>query len=262
MLNKLVLIALVFLFFCQSVLGEIEKNNKTSTQCTLAKDVGINYQSPWKEEIKRRREIGNSDTQSANRGMNRGINRGINRGFSRGISRGIGQNKASNPKLQALLGDIDQEADLPDLPESLIPIAPQHTGLTSHNQPTIYWYISGPWPQAIRFSLNKPRAMKPLVDTPIDSPTQEGIYVIDLNKLNIKLKPGIEYEWFITIILDEQERSSDLFASATIKYQPHKLPANCANQNNNVLAPVLNHLYLVLVVLAFLSPEMPPMSHY
>ncbi len=40
------------------------------------------------------------------------------------------------------------------------------------------------------------------------------------------LKPGAEYEWFLAIVPDDEERSADLVASAAIK------PAGLPNKNN------------------------------
>jgi hypothetical protein len=70
------------------------------------------------------------------------------------------------------------------------------------------------------FTILEDRNVEPLLETLIDGPQKEGIYEIDLKDYNIKLQPDIEYEWFLAIILDPEERSADFLASATLQMLP------------------------------------------
>jgi hypothetical protein len=62
--------------------------------------------------------------------------------------------------------------------------------------------------------------VNPLIDTKIPGPDKKGIYQIRLGDYNASLKPGIVYECYLSIILDEKERSGDFAAGAAIQYVP------------------------------------------
>jgi len=161
------------------------------------------YVSKQKNQTVRRREYGNVD--GSNRGFPRGAGSGsLTGGFTRGFPRGKNQ------------GFIDTPQTLPD---RMAPLAPQTTGYTSNPQPRFYYYISGPWKGKLEFMLNDPDEIEPVVSVNIDGPQSKGIFCVDLKNYNYFLKPGKEYEWFIAIVLNQKDRSGDIFISATIQYQ-------------------------------------------
>jgi len=169
-------------------------------------------------------------SRGANRGLARGTNRGVSRGANRGLARGLarGVNRAGIPS------EIDLAVTPP--PDIIAPIATRHTGLTQSDQPELYWFISKDWPGEVFFNLNEPGEKDPLLEValhPGDSGMfKAGYHVVRLGDYEIKLKPGVEYEWFVYMILDPVERSADFLASATIKYvQPtsQQLQAVIAN---------------------------------
>ncbi len=114
-------------------------------------------------------------------------------------------------------GNRDEQTFIP-LPSRMSPLAPEKTGLCLSSQPVLQWYISGPWPDNIEFRLNGLKVPEPDIDTNIKGPDKEGIYRISLADYNARLKPGVVYEWILTIINDEDERSADFTACARIKY--------------------------------------------
>ena len=103
-------------------------------------------------------------------------------------------------------------------PDRLAPIASEQTGYTSREQPSLYWYISASFNGPMEFKLNEPFVSKPVLSIMLEGFPSEGIYGINLSEHTIRLKPNIEYEWFITIITDPEQRSHDIYARATIKY--------------------------------------------
>jgi hypothetical protein len=104
------------------------------------------------------------------------------------------------------------------MPSLMAPIASLQTGYTTKSQPVLQWYISGPWPEKIEFTLNKPGVIEPVLEKEIDGPPAEGIWQIKLADYNITLEPNIEYEWFIAIVPLPEERSADFLGSATVMY--------------------------------------------
>ena len=132
----------------------------------------------------------------------------MSRGLSRGLSRG---------QIESL-----QEVDLSKnpVPDYMMPLASERTGFTFDKQPVLRFYISSGWPGKIVFTILENRNVEPFLETLIDGPKTEGIYEIDLKDYDLILKPDIEYEWFLAIILDPDERSADFLASATLQVVP------------------------------------------
>ncbi len=169
-------------------------NPKGPHNVSLADDMPV-YNSPEKNAAIRRREAGNSS---------RSITRG-NRSITRSVTRSITRRAEAGEKIISL-------------PSRMVVLAPRPPGLASKSQPALLWYISDPWPGKIEFVISETGSEKDMLVTQFNGPDKEGVYQISLSDLNVKLRPGAEYEWFVTIIPDNKERSSDFSASGAIRY--------------------------------------------
>jgi len=151
------------------------------------------YQPP-KEEPELRRRVGGADDTAS-------------RGFARGFARGFIRAETSN----------DKETPMPSL---IAPLAPETVGIAASKQPALFFYVSSAWPHEIRFTLNSEEEIEPILSIPLAGPAREGILKVDLKKHGVRLKPDVEYEWFVTITPDQKERSADFFGSAVLKHRP------------------------------------------
>jgi hypothetical protein len=97
-------------------------------------------------------------------------------------------------------------------------LAPDHTGLTTRNQPTLYWYLSKPADARLDVTVIDEQKIDPLLEQVIGIPRSGGIQSLDLTTVGARLEPGIEYRWFVSLTPDEKQRSNDIVASGTIKY--------------------------------------------
>ena len=97
-------------------------------------------------------------------------------------------------------------------------LAPDHTGLTTRSQPTLYWYLSEPANARLDVTVTNDKQIDPLLEQIIGIPKSAGIQSLDLAKVGATLKPGVEYRWFVSLTPDEQQRSNDVVASGTIEY--------------------------------------------
>ena len=104
-----------------------------------------------------------------------------------------------------------------DLTLELVVLAPDHTGLTTKEQPTLYWYVSKPVPARLEVTLINDEAIDPALEQEVQSPRRGGIQRLDLGKTATKLKPGVEYRWFVSVVADPDQRSDDVIASGTIQ---------------------------------------------
>jgi hypothetical protein len=97
-------------------------------------------------------------------------------------------------------------------------LAPDHTGLTTKSQPTLYWYLSKPANARLDVTVMNEEKIDPLLEQIIGIPRSAGIQSLDLATVGATLKPGIEYRWFVSLTPDEKQRSNDIVASGTIEY--------------------------------------------
>jgi hypothetical protein len=99
----------------------------------------------------------------------------------------------------------------------LVVLAPDHTGLTTKEQPTLYWYVSKPVPSKLEVTLINDDDIDPELEEVVATPGTAGIQSIDLAKTGAKLKPDLEYRWFVSVVADAGQRSNDIVASGTIQ---------------------------------------------
>jgi hypothetical protein len=83
--------------------------------------------------------------------------------------------------------------------------------------------MSEPWDGNIEFTLNEVGAIEPILELNIGLPINRDVHKAGMHHLrladyDIHLKPAQEYEWFVAIVPDPEQRSGDLLASGTIRY--------------------------------------------
>ena len=99
----------------------------------------------------------------------------------------------------------------------LVVFAPDHTGLTTKQQPTLYWYTSEPVLSKLELTMINDNSVDPQLEKVVASSRSAGIQSIDLSETQTKLEPGLEYRWFVSVIADQDQRSNDIVASGTIQ---------------------------------------------
>ena len=92
-----------------------------------------------------------------------------------------------------------------------------HTGLTTREQPTLYWFISVLDRTPIEFTLIHERGIHPLVETRLKAPDEPGLQRVALADLGVRLAVGERYQWSIALVRDPQHRSKDIVAMGGIK---------------------------------------------
>jgi hypothetical protein len=96
-------------------------------------------------------------------------------------------------------------------------LTPDHVGLTTKEQPTLYWYISQPTNYVIELTVIESKVAKPLLETQISAPAREGIQKIRLADYNLRLATGSQYRWYIALVPDPKNRSKDILAGGFIE---------------------------------------------
>jgi hypothetical protein len=99
-------------------------------------------------------------------------------------------------------------------------LAPEQTGLTRKTQPQLVWYLGEPSRADIEFTLIDERAVEPLLEVNLGQVEERGYHIIDLKNHGVSLDPGREYRWSVAQVIDREQRSADVVASATLAVQP------------------------------------------
>ena len=105
---------------------------------------------------------------------------------------------------------------------ALFVVAPEHVGQTSSANPSLFWFVDRVPDSSIRveFTLLDEESIEPLVEKVLPTPKRAGVHRIRLSDYGVKLDPGAEYEWSVSLVLDPNERSKDIVATSWIDRIP------------------------------------------
>ena len=95
-------------------------------------------------------------------------------------------------------------------------LSPESVGHTLSASPSLYWHLSEPTPARIDFTLTDEASVKPLVEQTLHGPFSAGLHRIDLTTLGVKLTQGTEYQWYVSLVPDPEERSADVVAGGGV----------------------------------------------
>lgn len=109
-------------------------------------------------------------------------------------------------------------------------LAPSHTALTAQAQPVLYWYLSRGDVKTAEVSIIQEGVATPLLERNLPAISQAGLQSIRLSDFGVSLEAGQEYRWSVAIVNDPEQRSGDIVASATIRYQLPSTPLNSIEQ--------------------------------
>jgi hypothetical protein len=95
-------------------------------------------------------------------------------------------------------------------------LAPAQTGLTTQEQPTLYWYISRSVPANIRFSMVADASNKTILDVKTPGAATAGIHGFTLKGTRVRLALNLDYQWSVTAV-QSQDPSENMVASGIIR---------------------------------------------
>jgi hypothetical protein len=99
-------------------------------------------------------------------------------------------------------------------------LAPNQTGYTTHASPTIYWYVSETIKKPVEVTITGTRledAVKPLLEVTLQPPIRKGIHALRLEDHGVSLKPDVEYQYFVAVVNNYNQRADDVIAGGSIK---------------------------------------------
>ena len=98
-------------------------------------------------------------------------------------------------------------------------LAPDHVARTARAAPSLYWHINSAPPAHARavFTLIDDESIDPIASFDLPTPNATGIQRISLADHGVTLKPGVEYEWSVSIVLDPDRRSRDVVSQGWLR---------------------------------------------
>jgi hypothetical protein len=108
-----------------------------------------------------------------------------------------------------------------DLPEVEV-LAPDHLGLSATDRPTLMWFLGGPSKAPVEVVVDtlEMTGAPPLLELTLPHAPAPGIVAVDLAANGVRLRPGVTYRWSVALVVDPDQRSSDVVASALIRHLP------------------------------------------
>jgi hypothetical protein len=88
-------------------------------------------------------------------------------------------------------------------------LVPEIAGHTLQAQPVLYWYLAGKTDERIDFALIGVDPINPIREITLEGPFEPGIQRIRLADHAITLQPNLEYQWFVRVIPNPDQRLYD-----------------------------------------------------
>jgi hypothetical protein len=95
-------------------------------------------------------------------------------------------------------------------------LAPDHTGLTASEAPTLFWTLSGDTPLRVELVLTEPGVERPLLDV-AQGGAAAGLHALSLAQHGVRLETGRTYRWYATLIRDPEDRSDEVVSGGEIR---------------------------------------------
>ncbi len=90
--------------------------------------------------------------------------------------------------------------------EALVPEVPGHT---LRAQPVLYWYLAGKTDERVDFALIGLDPVNPMLEVTLKGPFEPGIQRIRLADYDVTLEPGLDYQWFVRVVPNPDQRLYD-----------------------------------------------------
>jgi hypothetical protein len=88
-------------------------------------------------------------------------------------------------------------------------LVPEVAGHTLQAQPVLYWYLAGKTDERIDFALIGVDPINPMLEVTLKGPFEPGIQRIRLADHGVKLLPGLDYQWFVRVVPNPDQRLYD-----------------------------------------------------
>lgn len=96
--------------------------------------------------------------------------------------------------------------------------APQnHAGLALSSAPRLWWNLSQETDLAVEITVVDDRKLDPVARIELPGPITKGLHSVDLSQHSVSLEAGIEYRWFVSLIVDPDRPSRNPVAAGALR---------------------------------------------
>jgi len=88
-------------------------------------------------------------------------------------------------------------------------LVPESAGHTLQAQPVLYWYLADQTDDRIDFALIGVDPINPMLEVSLEGPFEPGIQRIRLADHGVTLQPGLDYQWFVRVVPNPEQRLYD-----------------------------------------------------
>jgi hypothetical protein len=100
-------------------------------------------------------------------------------------------------------------------------LVPEHIGLTTQAQPTLYWYTHNPMAVSFKLFMNKEDGIDTLLEIRTGNNKVAGIQQLDLGDHKISLQPEVTYQWTVTTVTENASELTGVIANGLIeRFEP------------------------------------------
>lgn len=100
---------------------------------------------------------------------------------------------------------------------TLLALAPDDSGQTLLESPTLYWFLSGSTESTVKFTLIDEDSVEPVLDLTILPPVKAGIHRVRLSEYGVALAPSERYEWFVSLHSEAERPEYETLAGGRIR---------------------------------------------
>ena len=105
-------------------------------------------------------------------------------------------------------------------PPVIAVLAPDHTGYTTRDQPTLYWHLSKPTTAKIEIAVTDAGGVKRIAEHVLMRTDGAGIQALSLRDLNVKLSPETDYRWSVALVPETGAETMQFLASGSVRFVP------------------------------------------
>ena len=95
---------------------------------------------------------------------------------------------------------------------------PKHVGLTTQQQPTLFWYASQATRNRVEVTIINEDTKQTLLEVYINRSLEAGIHALRLEDEGVRLDPDVDYLWQVALIRNSESRSQDILSGGVIRY--------------------------------------------
>ena len=106
------------------------------------------------------------------------------------------------------------------LPPPVSVLAPNHTGYTTQDQPTLYWHLSKPTRAKIEIAVTDATGVNRIAEHVLARTDGAGIQAVSLRDLKVRLAPDVDYRWSVALVPESSADPMNVHASGLIRYVP------------------------------------------